>query len=47
MDDSDISNQHNVNGMVAAQRSPSILGGIISGATAHGGNSAIPEPLTN
>jgi len=47
MDDSDISNQHNINGMVAAQRSPSILGGIISGAAAGGGNSAIPEPLTN
>ena len=47
MDDSDISNQHNVNGMVAAHRSPSILGGIFPGAVVGGGNPVVPEPLTN
>jgi hypothetical protein len=47
MDDSDISNNQNINGMIAAQRSPSMTGGVIPGAAVGGGNSMIPEPLTN
>jgi hypothetical protein len=47
MDDSELSNQNNVNGLIAAQRSPSVVGGAIPGAAVGGGAAMIPEPLTN
>lgn len=48
MDDSEISNQNNVNGLVAAaQRSPSMILGVTPGAAVGGGTAVIPEPLTN